>query len=189
MTTQEILEKIKLLIDTDLTDAQLIGQMNELSKKLFRKFVLPESIYKFETTSIPYYELPADCSEDRIRCVVVDDQEYLKVSPEVQHPPAYFCTVLLGSLYVSCNITGKDAYLYYRPRPVMLSTLNLSEVPNFPEDFHDLYVYDGARFAAMPQRDTDLINAFQSEYNDIFEDAQKSLKKMGLKRAKETTIW
>jgi hypothetical protein len=187
MFVSEILAKIRVLIDTDLTDDQLIGQMNELSKQLFRKFPMPDEICRFETTSIPYYELPPDLSEDRVRCVVIDEIEYTKVAPETQSPPGYFCTVFVGHIYLSPNIEGKDAYLYYRPRPITLS--DTEQEPNFPEDYHDLYVYDGAKLAAIAQRDTDLVNNFQGEFDDIMKDAQRHLKKMGMRRAKETIMW
>lgn len=189
MNVQQILDRVALMIDHDLTNAQLIGQMNELTKKLYRKFPVPEEIYKFETTEIPYYSLPDDCTEERIRCVVIDDVEYIKITPEIQFPPSCFVTAFLGSLFVSPNPPGREAYLYYGQRPDSLSATDLTAVPNFPEDYHDLYVYDTAAWVAAIQRDTDMKNNFSSEYADILRDAERNLKKMGLKRVKETMIW
>lgn len=190
MNVGELLERVRLEIFNDLTDTQIIGRFNELSKRLFRKFVLPEKIYKFETTEIPFYELPADCPEDRIRCVVVDDLEYLKVTPEIQNPPAYWCTVLVNGLYIHPpQSEGLEAYLYYRQRPDNLRASSLSCVPDFPSDYHELYVYDAAGWIAGLQRDVDMRNNFQSEFNAIYQDAERDLKKMGLRRAKETTRW
>lgn len=177
------------MIDHDLTDAQVIGQMNELSRKLFRKFPLPEKIYRFTMTDIPYYELPADCSEDRIRCVVINDTEYIKLTPEIQNPPDCFCTVFVGGLYIHPNQPDKEAYLYYRQRIDNLTTANKEDVPNFPEDYHDLYVYDAARWIAGIRRDIDLANNFQADFDEILKDAERDLKKMGLKRVKITTNW
>ncbi|WP_042165526.1 hypothetical protein [Paenibacillus gorillae] len=190
MNVGELLERVRLEVFNDLTDAQIVGRFNELSKRLFRKFALPEAIYKFSTTEIPYYTLPMDCSEDRIRCVVIDGIEYIKLTPEIQNPPDQFCTVFLQSLYINPNPSAdKDAYLYYRPRPIPLSANLLTVSPNFPEDYHELYVYDAASWIAGIQRDVDMKNNFQAEYNSIFSDAEKDLRKMGLRRSKETTIW
>lgn len=177
------------MIHHDLTNEQLIGQMNELTKKLFRKFPVPEKIYKFGTTDISYYDLPDDCTEDRIRCVVIDGVEYIKLTPEIQNPPSCFCTVIVGKLYINPSPSDRDAYLYYGQRPDGLSETDLSAVPNFPEDYHDLYVYDTAAWIASVQRDVDMKNNFATEYAEIFKDAQRDLKKMGLKRVKEITIW
>lgn len=189
MNTGELIERVRLEIHNDLTDSQIVGRFNELSKRLFRKFVLPESIYYFMTGTIPYYTLPEDCPEDRIRCVVIDGIEYLKLTPEIQNPPNHFCTAFLGSLYIEPNPDPeKEAFLYYRPRPIMLTT-DLEQSPNFPEDYHALYIYDAAAWIAGIQRDVDMKNNFQAEFDSIFRDAQSDLRKMGLKRAKETTVW
>jgi len=190
MNTGELIARVRLEIFNDLTDAQIVGRFNELSKRLFRRFVLPEEICKFLTTDVPYYSLPDNCSEDRIRCVVIDNVEYIKLTPEIQSPPANFCTAFLGSLFVSPNPSdGKDAYLYYRPRPIMLSASKPADESNFPADYHELYVYDAAAWIAGIQRDTDMKNNFQGEFDGIFKDATRDLKKMGLRRAKETTTW
>lgn len=190
MNTGELIERVRLEIFNDLTDAQIVGRFNELSKRLFRKFVLPEAIYGFKTVEISFYTLPADCREDRIRCVVIDGVEYLKVSPELQSPPSHFCTVFDESLYINpAPAADRDAYLFYRSRPIMLSATDAAGVSNFPEDYHELYVYDAAGWIAGIQRDVDMRNNFQGEFDSILRDAQKDLKKMGLRRAKETTTW
>lgn len=190
MNVQQILKKVRLLIDTDLTDQDLVDELNEICKQRFREFPLPDAIYKFTTTTIPYYEIPADCAEDRIRVVVIGDTEFEKLSPEIQSVERPFCTVFLGKLYVNPNPSaGQDAYLYYRPGPVSLTAGNLFAVPNFPEDYHDILVYDLAQFAAKTQRDTDMVNNFQADADAIEKKARKGLKKMGLRRVKETTRW
>lgn len=190
MNTGELIERVRLEVHNDLTDAQIVGRFNELSKRLFRKFVLPEVIYGFYTSGIYYYDLPDDCSEDRIRCVVIGDLEYTKVTPELQNPPAYFCTVFDGALFISPEpAEGSDAYLYYRSRPVALSESALSIEPNFPSDYHEMYIYDAASWIAGIQRDVDMKNNFQGEFDSIMQDAQRDLRKMGLRRAKETMRW
>lgn len=190
MNVGELIERVRLEIHNDLTDSEIVGRFNELSKRLFRKFILPEAIYRFGTAEMPYYTLPQDCVEDRIRCVVIDGIEYLKVSPELENPPAYFCTAFLGSLFISPNPPkDRDAYLYYRARPIELNTDKLDDVPNFPDDYHSLYIYDACSWIAGIQRDVDMKNNFQGEFDSILKDAERDLKKMGLRRAKETTRW
>lgn len=189
MNVGEILERVRLEIDHDQTDAQVIGRLNQTDKRLFRKFPFPEKIYGFETTAYPYYELPDDCPEDRIRCVVIEGVEYIKLTPEIQYPPPYFCTVLLGALYININPVGKIGYLYYRNRPGVMTPTNLTYVPGMPEDYHELYVYDAAQWIAGIQRDIDMKNNFMTEYDTVYKDAVRDLKKMGLRRVKETTRW
>ncbi|MHA7967692.1 phage adaptor protein [Paenibacillus sp. CAU 1782] len=190
MNTGELIERVRLEIHNDLTDSQIVGRFNELSKRLFRKFVLPETIYGFYTTEIPYYALPEDCPEDRVRCVVINGIEYLKVSPEVQNPPSYFCTAFEGAVFICpAPAPNSEGFIYYRSKPITLSASELSKTPNFPEDYHEMYVYDAASWIAGIQRDTDMKNNFQAEFDSIFKDAERDLKKMGMRRAKETIRW
>lgn len=189
MTVQEILDRIKLEIDHELTNQQVISKLNEISKVLFRRFPVPDKFYKFMTTTIPYYDLPNDCSEDRIKNVIIDDIEYKKVAPEDQNPPYNFCMVLAEKLFIRPNPVDKVAMLYYKPRHAELSATRLSEVPTFPEDYHDVLVYGGAKWIAGTQRDVDLVNNFQREYDEILKDIERNLRKLGSKQVKITTQW
>lgn len=189
MNLNQIFTKVRLLVHTDLTNQQLCDELNELSKQLFREFPLPDKVYRFVTTEIPYYDYPNDCAEDRIRVVIIDDREYEKLSPEIQFVDRPFCTVIMDKLFINPNETGKDAYLYYRPRHIELTIGNLNAVPNFPEDYHDRLVYGLAQYTAMIQRDVDLVNNFQAKIDEIEKRAKRGLKKMGLRRVKETTRW
>lgn len=189
MNLQEIFNETALLIHHDLTPEQMVNRINQKSRQLFREFPLPDKIYRFTTKSTPYYDLPLDCAEDRIRILVIGETEYEKLTPEIQSVKGPFCSVFVGKLYVNPNPVGKDAYLYYRPRHVNLTASNLQAVPSFPEDYHEIFVFDLAKFAAMTQRDVDLANNFQAEVDDLERRARKGLKKMGLRRVKETMIW
>lgn len=189
MTVQEILDRISLLIDHALTNAQVITQLNQLSLILFRKMPVPDKFFRFTTTSTPFYDLPTDCAEDRIRSVIIDDIEFDKVVPEDQDPPYYFCMVVANKLYVTPNEADKDAYLYYKPRHVELVSTNLTFTPTFPEDYHDMLVYGGAKWIASTQRDVDLVNNFQREFDEIERNMEKDLRKMGIKKVKITTEW
>jgi hypothetical protein len=189
VTVQEILDRISLLIDHELTNAQVITQLNQLSLLMFRKMPVPDKFYKFTTTSTPYYDLPTDCAEDRIRSVIIDDIEFEMVKPEDQDPPYYFCMVVVNKLYVTPNTADQEAFLYYKPRHVELVATDLTATPTFPEDYHEMLVYGAAKWIASTQRDVDLVNNFQREYDEIMRDAEKNLRKAGMKRVKETTEW
>lgn len=191
MNVQEILDEVLLLIDHDLTSLQQVNKLNQISRQLFREFPVPDKIYKFtmDDTSFGYYAVPIDCAEDRIRVVIVNGLEYEKISPEIQNVSGPFCMVFLENLFVSPNVPNQDAYLYYGPRHVTLTVTDLTVTPTFPEDYHELLVFGLAKWIAGIQRDVDMANNFQNEYEEIEVKARKGLKKMGLKRVKETTKW
>lgn len=186
MNVAQLLERVRLEIHNDLTDEQIIGRFNEQSRLLYRKLKFPEKIYAFMTGSVPYYILPEDCSEDGIRCVAIDGIDYIKVNPNSTEKP-YFCMVVLEKLFISPHDAGKEAYLYYKARPQDVT--ELTDVPNIPEDYHSLYIYDACQWIAGIQRDTDMKNNFYSEYSSILNDAEKYLRKMGLQTVKITTNW
>jgi hypothetical protein len=189
MNVQQIFDEVALLINHDITPSQQVNKLNQISRQLFREFPLPDKIYKFTMTNIPYYDVPADCAEDRVRVVIINGVEYPKLTPEIQHVSGAFCTIFLGKLYINPNVEGQDAYLYYGPRHMELIPSKLSDIPTFPEDYHEILVYGLAQWVASIERDIDLANNFQTEYDNIFKKAQKGLRKMGLKTVKITTIW
>src|SRR5690606_1267173 len=130
MNAGQILEQVSLLIHHDLTNEQLVTKMNQLSRQLFRKLPLPDKIYKFKTVEMPYYDIPSDCAEDRIRCVIIDDLRYERLEPEETRVNGRFCSVIVGKLFIYPNPVGKDAYLYYGQRHVEISATNLGVTPS-----------------------------------------------------------
>lgn len=189
MNTGELIARVRLEIFSDLKDEQIVGRFNELSRRLYRKFTLPDKTYSFTTITNQGYPLPTDCPEDRIRIVKIGTVEYLKVSPELQYPPAFSAKVMEGILYVTPNPSGLEGQIYYNPRPPELSVDDLIAIPALPVDYHTLYVYDAAAWIAGIQRDVDMVNNFKSEYVDLLQDAEKEIRVMGLKKVRLTTEW
>lgn len=192
MIVQDILSRVRLLVPCpDLTDSDLVTQMNQLERQLFRQLPLPDKFYRFSSTpESAFYDLFADVSEDRIKNVVIDGCEYKKVSPQEEVPPHPFCTVLVNKLYIHPNPTEvKDIYLYCKPRYGALSATNFSQTPELPEDYHDLLVYGTAQWVAGTQRDTDMVNNMQSEYDTLLKDAKKYLRTVSPKRVTIKEWW
>lgn len=186
MNLGQILERVDLLIDNNISTEQKVNTINEISKRLFRKFPVPDKFYKFETTSIPYYDLPKDAAEERINSVIIDGVEYVAVQPDNKNPnpPERFCMVTAGKLFIHPNVEGKTAFLYYKPRHVELYPNDLSAIPTFPEDYHELLVYGLAKWIAEIQRDVDMINNFQRQMDEIYNDMENDLMKMGISEIK-----
>jgi hypothetical protein len=193
LTTQQILDEIKLLVppSTDITDDMILRRVNQVQRKVFRELPLPDKVYRFSSTpGYPYYDLPSDCTEDRIKNALVDGQDYKKVSNEENTPPLMFCTVILNKLYLYPNPSSVvDVFLYYRPRYKDLSTSNLSQVPDLPEDYHELLVFGGAQWVASTQRDVDMVNNMQAEYDDLLQEAKRYFKQFTPKRVRIAESW
>lgn len=193
MNLGQILNRVDLLIDNDINDIsteQKVTTINEISRQLFRKFPVPDKFYKFITEEIPYYALPEDAAADRIHYVMIDNQEYPAINPsDKNQAPYHFCMVVTDHLYIHPNSPDQTALLYYKPRHVELSASNLSAVPSFPEDYHEILVYGLAKWIAGIQRDVDMVNNFQREYDQILSDALGDLRNMGQSRIKLETRW
>jgi len=179
VNVQQILDRVDLLIDNDISNAQKVTTLNEISRQLFRKFPVPDKFIKFTTTDIPFYTLPDDVAEDRIKYLVIDGRRYNFVDPNDPTPPSRFCMVVTEGLFIHPNEPDKTAVLYYKPRHVELSSSNLSAVPSFPEDYHEILVYGLAKWIAGIQRDVDMVNNFQREYDEVLNDARSGLEKKG----------
>jgi hypothetical protein len=182
MNVQQILDRVALLIDHDISVQQQVTTLNEISRQLFRKFPVPDKFVKFTTTNIPFYDLSSladDIAEDRIQYIVIDGKRFPFVDPNDPTPPSRFCMVVTEGLFIHPNEPDKTAILYYKPRHVTLSASNLSAVPTFPEDYHEILVYGLAKWIAGIQRDVDMVNNFQREYDVILNDAQTGLDKKG----------
>lgn len=193
MNLSQILTEVKLLtpVSADVTDDQLVLRINQVQRKLYRELVLPDKLYRFSSTpDVPYYDLPMDCSEDRIKNILVDGQDYRIVSNEEEKPPLFFATVFLNKLFLYPNPSNVvDVYVYYRPRYHDLSAGNPYDMPDLPEDYHELLVYGCAQWVASTQRDVDMVNNMQSEFDALLSEAKKYFKQITPKRVRIAESW
>lgn len=193
MNLQQILNEVKLLtpVSADVTDDQLVLRINQVQRKLYRELVLPDKMVRFSSTpSVPYYDLPSDCSEDRIKNILVDGQDYRIVSNEEEKPPLLFATVFLNKLYLNPNPSNVvDIYLYYRPRYHDLSVSSITDTPDLPEDYHELLVYGCCQWVAATQRDVDMVNNIQAEFDSLLQEAKKYFKQITPKRVRIAESW
>ena len=193
LTTLQILNTIKKLVppSSDITDDDILLVVNQVQRKVFRELPLPDKVYRFSSTpGVPYYDLPQDCTEDRIKNAICDGLEYRKVSNQDEVPPTMFCSVILDKLYLYPNPTNVvDILLYYRPRYKDLTTLDLGAYSDLPEDYHDLLVFGGAQWVASTQRDTDMVNNMQTEFDDLMQQAKRYFKQFTPKRVLIKEKW
>lgn len=193
MNLSQILTEVKLLtpVSADVTDDQLVLRINQVQRKLYRELILPDKVVRFSSTpSVAYYDLPSDCSEDRIKNILVDGKDYSLVSNEENKPPLQFATVFLNKLYLYPNPTNVvDVYIYYRPRYADLNSANLSAVPDLPEDYHELLVFGCCQWVAATQRDVDMVNNMQGEFDSLLAEAKKYFKQITPKRVRIAESW
>lgn len=193
MNLSQILAEVKMLVppSADVTDDQLVQRINQVQRKVFRELPLPDKIHRVKTTpDIPFYDLPSDCSEDRIKSVLVDNQRHDLVSNQETAPGHPWCTVAMNKLYVYPNPNNiVDLAVYYKPRYHDLNFENANDVPDLPEDYHELLVFGCAQWVASTQRDVDMVNNMQSEYDSLLSDAKGYFKQFSPKRVLIKEVW
>jgi len=183
MTLQEILDDVDSRIANSVSISKKVKWINLVQRQLFRDYPLPEAIDRFNTVpNLAVYPLPNDCAEDRITNVTVGGDKYDYQSPN-EEAHGQFWTIIVGQLMIYPTPTSvKEVMLYYRPRHNELSENNLDEVPNFPEDYHELLVYGCAERVAQVQRDVDMVNNFAASFAELAEKARRKFKKQQPRR-------
>ena len=178
MTVQEILADVDDRIANEISAETKIRWINQIQRELFRDYPLPEDVYLFETIpNLQFYELPADCAVDRITNVVVGTTQYPYVSFS-ETAPFCFWTFIAGYLFLyPVPNEVLSVSIYYKPRPNELTSGNLQEKPNFPEDYHELLVYGCAirvsQYLNEPNREVSFTTSFQM----LAEKARREFKK------------
>lgn len=162
MNLGQILERVDLLIDNDgISTEQKVTTINEVAKTLLRTIKLPDKKFEFTTTDEGVYNIPDDVDEHKIRYVMIGNARYY---PDMPVPYRYF-HVVAGKLYLYPNVPNQQAVLYYQPKYIAVT--DMEDEPNFPEDYHEILVYGLAKWIAGIQRDIDMVNNFQREFDDL----------------------
>jgi hypothetical protein len=112
---QEIIDEVDAMVSNTITDARKVARLNNITGKIYRKVDFPNVVYRFYTTAdTATYSLPSNCPADRIRHVIVVDEN----GGEKRYPfedmandtvPSYCYTVLTDSLlwlYPTPTLTG-----------------------------------------------------------------------------------
>lgn len=183
MTLQEILDDVDARVPNSVPIAQKVKWINQVQRQLYRDYPLPEAVRWFLTTSgLAFYELPEDCVEGRITHVVVEGKEY-PYRESYEPSMLRFWTIVSGSLVLNPVPDGQyNVLVFYRRRPKDLSPDNLTETPNFPEDYHELLVLGCAKRVAQAMRDVELANNFEMDYQQLAAKAAKELRKQSVTR-------
>ncbi|OAS19247.1 hypothetical protein [Paenibacillus oryzisoli] len=193
MNLQQILTEAKTLVPpgADITDDMLVLKANQIQRRVYRQLVLPDKVVAFlSTPGIPFYDLPTDCAEDRVKNVMIDNINYPKLSVEENSPPDRFCSVMLNKLYIFPNPSNPvNIFIYYRPRYHDLSASNLSDVPDLSEDYHELLVFGLAQWMAKTQGDIDVANNNQADFDELLMDAKKEFRQMTANRVRVKDRW
>lgn len=176
MLLSEILDQVDTMVPNAITTSTKIQWINQIQNEMYRDFPVPEGVTVFDTVKDqPVYTLPSDCTEDRIRALLIDDEEYPFVPAADAYPgyKKFWTTVVTGDILL--NPTPDAVYkgvLYYRPRPRQLTEADMNVKPMFPEDFHEMLVLGcAARVAKTKPETLPQAATFESDFKQLSDRA------------------
>ena len=168
------------------TDADKVEFLDQLQRQLYRKIEIPEKIEKISTTAdISLYTLPSYIVPNRIKSVSITkldgtestNYEFREDGQEV----VYNCHYIING--IDSNTLGiyptptEAGYMLinFMDSPNTLDSGNMNTVPRFFDDYQMVFVYKLASELAKLQRDIDLANNYEAEYDALLRDAIKEI--------------
>jgi hypothetical protein len=110
---QEIIDEVNAMVSNSVTTARKIVRLNHITGKIYRKVDFPNTIYRFYTTAdTATYSLPSNCPADRIRHVIVVDED----GNELRYP---FKDMMSESITSYWYTIVTDSLLYLYPTPTL----------------------------------------------------------------------
>lgn len=194
MKLYEIIESVDILVPNSVPAAEKIKWINNIQRTLYRDYPVPEAVQPLIIKpGVQFYPLPENCAEDRITEVVINDRTYPYITrrPDNEDSGDYFCTFVAGTLMIypppAMNTVG---YLYFKPRPVTLTTDDMQKEPEFPADFHELLVFGCAsRVALTKPETTGQSQEFDLKYRQLAEKADLVLQRKRTSTVNITRRW
>lgn len=183
-TTQNLIDKVNLLVNNSLTDAQIVGFFNDCLRD--PQVVKLLGIYKKDNSLLTVadqsqYTLPAGCEIERIRSIhvsnetTVDDDttftQYTFKGPDDSYSGYQYYNKFSGTIGLNPvpDTSGYEIDIYYDAVPTQLSTTDFTGTPDISDKYHDLLVFYACRWTALTLAipDIDMANNYAMEYQDM----------------------
>lgn len=174
MNVAEIVKEIREMLPNALSDSDLIRKMNNIQNELFRTDFLRVTMTQYDVlTDIPFY--PLGFSTSKVRDLTVNGVEYAYKNTKGKGASQFYYFVNNDEVGIfpvpTVDITG-GLLVFHDKEPEQLR--NTGQVPDLDNDFHMLLAYGTCSNVAKGMLNTDLANAFISDYNDLLSQLKKS---------------
>lgn len=192
MILQKIIDQIDINVPNSISTLIKIGFINRIIEEYYRDYPTPDAIHPFITVAdTEFVALPSNCPEDRVTTIVIDEITYTyrdQKQPEFD----YSWSIMAEQVFlVPTPKEALDGYIYFRPRPDGLDEDDLSSVPGFAHDYHEMLVFGGSERTAMTLKEPDYQKAtyYSNKFDKIAEKADRKLKKASQKRVAVYRGW
>lgn len=174
MKLQDILDDIDSEVPNTFTTKQKLRWINDVQRRLYRRFTLPDRVDRFQTTAgVAFYPLPENCPQDRITAITVGNIPY-RYKGGGERATCQFYTFVQGQimLYPTPDAMA-DGLIYFAPSPKDLDENVLTDIPEFPEDYHRLLVLGAAIECAKRLPDVTMANNLTTDYEELIKEADE----------------
>lgn len=175
-TLKEIISDVDVRMPNRFTDKDKVNWINSFQRTLFRKLDLP-GIYRTQTViGQALYELPPSCGTDLIDSVVLDGStlEYRSMDDVIISAFYYTVEKQIG-IYPEPVETGLPITIFYKKRPVILTTGDMEAIPDLDEDYHELIKLHLFVTMAKANEDPELANAYTYDYQELYTELRMDL--------------
>jgi hypothetical protein len=190
MKLHEILENVDMLVYNSISAKKKVEWLNQVQRQSYRDFGFPDVSYAFiSEPGINFYQLPDNCSRERITSVIVDENEYTyhSVDDDVN---SNAWSIVEERLWIYPTPTGSvTMFLNYRPRPDDMQVNMMDVEPKFPVDFQEILVYGIAARVARASQDAAKAAEMEMQYEILHDKAKKALRPARQKTVKQTRNW
>lgn len=169
-----------------------VSWMNQIQNQLYRDYPLPDKTATFSTVKgTDTYDFPADCPEDRVQLLNVGGRDYVYSTIfDADDAFVYYWRAIAGKIVLyPIPDQIQSATLYYGPRPVTLTEADLTAIPSFPLDFHELLMVGCAARVAKAVGNLQLASIYEGDYRMLIEKADLVLVKSRQQSVRLVRTW
>lgn len=167
MNVQQIIDMIQMKYPHSYDSSQIITMLNDIQKRIFRTLYKPETAITYDILADnPFY--PIDFPPESIIDVVVNGEEYPRQNIKYAAYSRYFyitednCIGIYPTPTedISCGMT-----VFYYKEPNNMTSVN--DTPDLEPAWHMLLVNHVCRELAQIARESDMVNTFVREINEL----------------------
>ena len=191
MLLKNIIADADLFVENNVPQEVKIRWINQIIQMLYRDYPIHDKTQVIKSiVGEQYYDLPTDCTEDRLRAVIYDgySYDYIQEWKYSQLPDNYF-TIESGQIKIYPPPDKVvDIGVYYMDKPVDLTIDDLETTPGYPEDYQEALVYGLAAKLADVSGTPDQSTYNTNKMNFIVAKAKEDVKRFRQTRVKTTRI-
>lgn len=190
MILSEILSDVDLLVPNSINDMTKVRWLNQIQRQMYRDYAFPDTSHAFYTEpGRSLYVVPDNCERDRITGVVVGNDVYEYRSID-QDAAGYCFSIIEDKLWINPTPNREiESYLNYRPRPRDMRVEMQDAKPDFPEDFHELFVLGVGVRVARAVQNYKLASELEGSFTMLEIEAKRKLRPDRQKKVQINRGW